>query len=163
MVVLVLGVALVVGVKLGTKGGGPQGDVVDEKALPRDGPGDPALTYAEVSKIIAKYRGKRVTWAFVPCSSENNTMLCSLDVPAARRSGADGMYLVRFGTEQEMRPLFLEAGFSSGATITGTVAEEVETGVTSRDRFGAILENIPKARLPLLLYPVYKPPGGAPR
>jgi hypothetical protein len=141
----------------GAKQPAPQAtaDKPDDKTLPSDGPGDPALTYDEVSKNPAKHRGKRVTWPFVFCSAENETALGSLDAPAARRPGAYGMYLVKFSSTQEAGAT-VGSAFSSGSTITGTVSGEVETGLASRDRFGALLEKIPKARLPLLLYPVYK-------
>jgi hypothetical protein len=136
-------------------------DGLQDKALARDGPGDLTLTFDEVSKNPAKYRGKRVTWPFVPCSTENETMLCSLDAPAERRPGATRMYLVKFASVQEASNdrLLLTAAFSSGSTITGTVAGEVETNLVHRDRLGVPQSNMPRVRLPLLLYPVYTPPA----
>ena len=140
----------------GAKDAGQRPEEADE-SLPRDGPGDPALTYEVVSKNPGKYRGRRVTWSFAPCSTENETMLCSLYEPAARKPGADGMYLVRFASiEEASNGGLLMAGFSGGSTITGTVAGEVDTGLVQRDRLGVVQDKTPKAKLPMLLYPVYK-------
>ena len=61
-------------------------DGVDVTSLPKEGPGDPALTYDAVRADPAKYRGKRVTWAFAPLSSEGKRMMCGLDMNEARTS-----------------------------------------------------------------------------
>jgi hypothetical protein len=65
------------------------------------------------------------------------------------------MYSVKFASVREASdPRILMAGFSSGSTITGTVAGEVEQLVVQRDRFGAPQARA-KVKLPLLLHPVY--------
>lgn len=128
-----------------------------DDALPRDGAGDPALTYEVVSKNPAKYRGKRVTWSFVPCSTENEAMLCSLHAPAARKPGAGGMYVVRFPSVKEAgNPSLLMAGFSAGSTVTATIAGETEMTLVQRDRLGTPQNITPNAKLPLLIFPVCK-------
>src|SRR6202035_5757995 len=43
--------------------------------LPKDGPGDPSLTYEVVRKDPVAYRGKRVTWPAFPVSATNAVML----------------------------------------------------------------------------------------
>src|SRR5689334_2454214 len=61
----------------------PRTEAPDLTNLPKEGPGDPTLTYDLVHADPGKYCGKRVTFAFAPLSSDGKRMMCALDMNAA--------------------------------------------------------------------------------
>lgn len=92
-------------------GGGPTIDP------PKDGPGDPALTYDVVAKDPSKYVGKRVVWPALATTGSGKEAAVASN-PEATDARKYKMYAVRFGTEKELQDLF----FAGKARITGTVA-----------------------------------------
>jgi hypothetical protein len=129
---------------------------VDTKGLPREGPGDSALTYDVVKADPAKYRGKRVTWAFAPLSSEGKRIMCALDMNEAIGPRHAGIYVVEFASDKEVGDAFNAAAFQAGSTVTATVAGQVDQFLVVRDAKGVPQKDIPKVTVPLLVYPTYK-------
>jgi hypothetical protein len=126
---------------------------VDTKGLPREGPGDPALTYDVVNKNTARHRGKRVTWSFDPCSGEGKRVMCALNMNDAIGPRHYGIYVVEFASEEEVAAAFV---FKSGSTLTGTIAGEVDQFLVVRGPDGVAQKDIPKVTVPLLLFPIYR-------
>ena len=125
----------------------------DAQHLPQDGPGDPALTYEVVKENTAKHRGKRVTWAFVPCSSDGKRMMCALNFNDAVGPKHEGIYVVEFASEKEAADAFFAA--KPGSTLTGTIAGEVDQFLVVKGPDGVTRKDIPKVTVPLLLFPKY--------
>jgi hypothetical protein len=92
-------------------GDDPKGD------LPKDGPGDPKLTYDVVAKDTSKYVGKRVVWLALATTGSKKEAAVAAN-PDAKDARKYKMYAVRFGTEKELQDLF----FADKVKITGTVA-----------------------------------------
>lgn len=143
-----------------TTGPNGGGEGVDTSNLPKDGPGDPALTYDMVKADPAKYRGKRVTWAFAPLSSERKRIVCALDMNEAIGPRHAGIYVVEFGSDKEVGHAFNAVAFQAGSTVTATVAGQVDQFLVVRDAKGVPQKDTPKVTVPLLVYPTYKSGGG---
>lgn len=134
-------------------------DGADITNLPKEGPGDSALTYDVVKADPAKYRGKRVTWALAPLSSEGKRMMCGLDMNEAIGPRHAGIYVVEFASDKEVGAAF-RAAFQGGSTVTATVAGQVDQFLVVRDAKGVPQKDIPKVTVPLLVHPTYKAGGG---
>ncbi|MFL5342901.1 MAG: hypothetical protein ACJ8F7_22430 [Gemmataceae bacterium] len=141
----------------GSNTGAPGADTTN---LPKDGPGDPALTYDVVKSDPAKYRGKRVTWAFAPLSSEGKRIMCALDMNEAIGPRHAGIYVVEFALDKEVGDAFHAAAFQAGSTITATVAGSVDQFLAVRDAKGERQKEIPKVNVPLLVHPAFKAGAG---
>jgi hypothetical protein len=135
---------------------GGRGTEVDLNSLPKDGPGDSALSYDVVSAGPVKYRGKRVTWVFAPLSAEGKRMMCALDMKDAMGPRHSGIYVVEFASDREAGDAFQAAAFKPGSTITGTVAGQIDQFLVIRGRDGVPQKDIPKVTVPLLVHPAYK-------
>jgi hypothetical protein len=85
--------------------------------LPKEGAGDPALTFDVVAKDPTKYVGKRVVWPALATTGSGKEAAVAAN-PDAKDARKYKMYAVRFGTEKELQDLF----FADKAKITGTVA-----------------------------------------
>jgi hypothetical protein len=131
-------------------------NTANDTPLPTEGPGDPSLTYELVSKDPAKYRGKRVTWAFFPLSSEGKQMMCGLDEREAMGPQHAGIYVVEFASDQEAGDVFLAMSFKPGSTLTGTVSGSIDQFLAVRNPDGTPQKDIPKVTVPLLVHPEYK-------
>jgi hypothetical protein len=123
--------------------------------LPKDGPGDPTLTYDVVAKDPAKYRGKRVAWAFDPCSAEGARMMCALKLDDAIGPRHSGIYVARFESEKEAQDVFLAGAEQPGGTITGTVVGQIDQFLVVKGADGTAQKDIPKITVPLLVFPTY--------
>jgi hypothetical protein len=85
--------------------------------LPKEGSGDPALTYDVVAKEPAKYLGKRVVWPALATTGSGKEAAVAAN-PDATDARKYKMYAVRFGSEKELQDLF----FADRGKLTGTVA-----------------------------------------
>ncbi len=132
---------------------------VDAKALPRDGPGDPALTYDMVNKDPVKHRGKRVTWSFVPLSSQGKSMMCAVNMSDAMGPRHYGIYVVEFASDKEAGAVFMATAAKPGSTVTATVAGTIDQFLVIRGPDGVAQKDIPKVTVPLLLFPTTKIPA----
>jgi hypothetical protein len=130
--------------------------VIDTTNLPKEGPGDPTLTYDLIKADPGKYRGKRVTFAFAPLSSEGKRMMCGLDMNAALGPDHAGIYVVEFPSDVEAGEAFNAVAFQAGSTVTATVAGQVDQFLVVRDAQGTPQQDIPKVTVPLLVFPTYK-------
>ena len=125
-----------------------------EASLPTTGLRDPAFTYEMAARDPARYRAA-VTWVFVPCSAENQRMMCALDMPAAMGPAHSAIYVVEFASPDEAGRVFREAAFAPGCTATGTVAGAVDQHLVVRGPDGRAQPDVPKVTVPLLVHPVY--------
>jgi hypothetical protein len=141
----------------GPNKGADEGDTTN---LPKEGPGDPALTYDVVNADPGKYRGKRVTWAFAPLSSEGKRIMSALDMNEAIGPHHAGIYVVEFASDNEVGDAFHAAAFQEGSTVTATVMGQVDQFLVVRDAKGVPQKDIPKVTVPLLAYPKYKAGDG---
>ena len=116
---------------------------------------DPALTYEAVIGNPAKYRGKQVTWAFWPISSEGKRILCGLeDMNTAIGPRITGAYVVEFASEKEAEDAIKIRG--GGYTLSATLAGLVDQSLVGRDGEGVPQMAIAKVTVPLLVDPTYK-------
>jgi hypothetical protein len=133
---------------------------VDATDLPKEGAGDPALTYDVVKSNPDKYRGKRVTWAFSPLSSSEATrVMCALDMNQAIAPPHAGIYVVEFASNAAVGDAFFAA--KAGTTVTATVAGRVDQFLAVRDGKGVQQKDVPKVSVPLLVYPTLNAGDGA--
>jgi hypothetical protein len=122
-------------------GGDPKGD------LPKDGPGDPALTYDVVAKDPSKYVGKRVVWPALATTGSGKEAAVAAN-PDAKDARKYKMYAVRFETEKELQDLF----FADKAKITGTVAGTLKISYEVSGPGGEGKEKRTET-VPLIVYP----------
>jgi hypothetical protein len=139
-----------------------QAPTVSDADLPKDGEGDPSLTYDVVRKNPAAFRGKRVTWAFMSSSAKGNRILGALDRDAAVPPPHHGLYVVEFAADKDVGRIFGETAFAKGASVTATVAGEVDQFLVVRDKSVPVPKDIPQVKVPLLVHPTVNFGNGAP-
>lgn len=117
--------------------------------LPKEGRGDPALTYDVVAKDPAKYVGKRVVWPAMATTGSGKEAAVTSN-PEATDARKYKMYAVQFEAEKELRDMF----FAGKGRITGTVAgtQTITYEVSGPGGEGAEKK---KETVPLLVYPKF--------
>jgi hypothetical protein len=123
----------------------------DDKDLPKDGPGEAAITFDMVSKDPAKYRGKRVIWPAVATVGWGKDVAVASN-PEAKDARKHKLYAVRFDSEAQVGDLFL----GGTGKITGTVAGSLTITYEVSGPGGAGKEKREEA-VPLLVYPRFQP------
>ena len=127
--------------------------------LPREGPGDPTISYEDVRKDPGSFRGKRVTWKALPVAGESsattNRVMCAIN-PEINDFLLYRMFNVDVASGA-MIPRLLGAGATK---VTGTIAGNVAVTYDVNGPGGVGKEKRSES-IPLLVFATFGEPVAA--
>jgi hypothetical protein len=133
---------------------GSKPTAADGRDLPKEGPGEPKITYDEVKKTPDKFRTKRVSWPARPGLSNGFDVTVAVN-PEASDARKYQMYVARFASQKEVDEVFLK-GLSGGSwQITGTIAGTVTISYDVTGP-GGVGKERRKETVPLLVHPKFE-------